>query len=151
MNFVEISTEEMDRPSWAESLAAFAVKVMDERGHKDWDLSLLLCNNELIRSLNARFREKDEATDILSFELGESFDDGDGKRYHPGDIVISLEMVEENARYFNVPLDEELRRLVIHGILHLEGRDHFTNDGLEPMLQLQETVLSNLSGERILP
>jgi probable rRNA maturation factor len=68
----------------------------------------------------------------------------------PGDIVISLESLAENSGYFHVSQDEELRRLLIHGILHLDGYDHDTNEGTEPMLQLQERLLAELAGEYIL-
>jgi rRNA maturation RNase YbeY len=64
-----------------------------------------------------------------------------------GDIVISLETLKTNAAYFHVDEDEELRRLIIHGILHLAGFDHPTNNPEEPMLVLQEKILSN--GEKI--
>ncbi|MDR2109756.1 MAG: rRNA maturation RNase YbeY, partial [Spirochaetaceae bacterium] len=79
----------------------------------------MLCNNPYIRSLNARFRNTDEATDVLSFPLGAAApDDQTGEsRYLPGDIVISLESLAENSAYFRVSQDEELRRLLIHGIL----------------------------------
>jgi probable rRNA maturation factor len=83
---------------------------------------------------------------VLSFFLGETR----RGRYFPGDIVISLETLEENAAYFKVEPDEELRRLLVHGILHLDGMDHETNEKGESMLQLQEKVLAELAGERIL-
>jgi probable rRNA maturation factor len=89
---------------------------------------------------------------VLSFELGAAFEDEGGEtRYTAGDIVISLETLEENARYFNTTEDEELRRLLIHGILHLNGMDHETNDKTEPMLELQEAILTRLAGESIMP
>jgi probable rRNA maturation factor len=64
--------------------------------------------------------------------------------------VISLETLRENAEYFRTPEEEELRRLLIHGILHLDGMDHTTNNEKEPMLQLQERLLVRLAGERVL-
>jgi probable rRNA maturation factor len=112
----------------------------------------VLCDDQTIKALNARYRGRDEATDVLSFELGaeETGDDGSA-RWLPGDIVISLDGLEENARYFKVSEDEELRRLLIHGILHLDGMDHQTNDEAEPMIVLQERILTRLGEERILP
>jgi probable rRNA maturation factor len=63
-----------------------------------------------------------------------------------GDIVISLETLAENCRVFGVDMDEELRRLLIHGILHLSGLDHATLAPDEPMLALQERLLAELGG-----
>jgi probable rRNA maturation factor len=124
--------------------------VLDRLGLDGWDLAAVFCGDAYIRGLNARFRGKDEATDVLSFSLGETVEENGETRYLPGDIVISLETLTENAGYFQVSPDEELRRLLIHGILHLNGMDHATNADIEPMLALQEALLSELSGERIL-
>jgi probable rRNA maturation factor len=151
MNRIEVRAEEVPLPAWVDALTRYIQNVLNTLGKDDWDLSLLFCNDAYIANLNAQYRNKDEATDVLSFSLGETYADEDGKeRYLPGDIVISLETLEENARYFAVSLDEELRRLVIHGILHLSGMDHGTNEKSEPMLLLQEDLLKQTE-ERILP
>lgn len=152
MNRVAVRAEEVPLPSWENRLHAYSLRVLDYLHRDDWDLSVLLCNDAYIRSLNARFRNKDEATDVLSFPLGAAVpgDHTGESRYLPGDIVISLESLEENSGYFHVSPDEELRRLLIHGILHLDGYDHDTNDKTEPMLQLQEQLLAELAGEHIL-
>ncbi|QQO08291.1 rRNA maturation RNase YbeY [Breznakiella homolactica] len=150
MNRVAVSAEGVPLPPWSERLERYALKVMQALGLDQWDLSVLLCDEQTIRDLNRRFRGKDESTDVLSFELGEYTGQGEDTRFLPGDIAISLKNLSENAVYFNVPEDEELRRLVVHGILHLNGDDHATNDPEQPMLRTQEKILSELSGERIL-
>lgn len=151
MNRVEIAAEGLDLPEWSADLEAFALKVLAALGRDGWDLSLALCDDAAMRELNRNYRGKDESTDVLSFELGERMDDGEaGERYLAGDVVVSLETLPVNAAYFNVSQDEELRRLVVHGILHLDGMDHGSNDPTEPMLSLQEKIMSELSEERIL-
>jgi probable rRNA maturation factor len=151
MNRIAVHAEEVPLPRWTEALLRYAQKVLDALGKETWDLSLLLCGNPYIRALNAQYRGKDEATDVLSFTLGETLRDEAGeRRYLPGDIVISLETLGENAEYFQVSEDEELRRLLIHGILHLDGMDHADNEPVQPMLQFQEKLLAELAGERIL-
>ena len=152
MNRVTVSAEEVPLPAWNERAGGFALKVLDRLGRDGWDLSVLFCGDRYIRSLNARYRDRDEPTDVLSFSLVETAPgEGEGSRYLPGDIVISLETMAENAAYFAVPPDEELRRLLVHGILHLDGRDHGSNEKSEPLLRLQEELLAGLAGERILP
>ncbi|MDR1307000.1 MAG: rRNA maturation RNase YbeY [Treponema sp.] len=146
VNRVEIGREGVDPPPWQERAASFAAAVLEKLEKHNWDLSVLFCGNAFIRSLNARYRNRDEATDILSFGLGET----DGERYLPGDIVISLEKLTENADYFKVSPDEELRRLLIHGILHLSGMDHAGCGREEPMLKKQEALLGALGTERIM-
>jgi probable rRNA maturation factor len=150
MNRIEVSAEEVPLPSWTGRVGPFILKVLNFIRRDGWDLSVVFCDNIYIRSLNARFRHRDEPTDVLSFALGETLEEEGERRYLPGDIVISLETLAENARCFQVSEDEELRRLLIHGVLHLDGLDHDSNEEKEPMLQLQEKLLAELAGERIL-
>jgi probable rRNA maturation factor len=137
-------------PRWGKSLKSYALKILAELGRDKWDLSILLCNDKTMSSLNSRYRGKSEATDVLSFALGEGeqFPCNSHRRL-PGDVVISLDTLSINAQRFNISEDEELRRLLIHGILHLDGMDHKTNTATEPMLQLQERILRKLKGEKV--
>ncbi len=151
MNRVEVAAEGVNEPAWASRLASFAERAVMKLGRDGWDLSILLCDDATIRDLNARYRKKDESTDVLSFELAEkTMDEELGERWAAGDIVISLDTLATNAAYFGVPQDEELRRLVVHGILHLDGMDHEDNDPLRPMLRLQEQLLADLGEEHII-
>ena len=141
MNKVFFNAEEIAMPSWTRGAGAYAVSVMDELGLENWELSVLFCNNRYIKTLNAQYRNKDEPTDVLSFPLGETDKKG---RYLAGDIVVSLDALEENARFFKVSPGEELRRLLVHGILHLSGEDHATNKPEEEMLVTQEKIITRL-------
>lgn len=151
MNHIEVQCEVPDEPPWCSRLVSYSLKVLDYLQKDKWDVSILLCGDTYIRDLNKQYRDKNEATDVLSFELGTFLEDEeDGPRFIAGDIVISLETLPINAQYFNVSEDEELRRLVVHGILHLNGMDHSNNNAEQPMLLLQEKIMAELSGERIL-
>jgi probable rRNA maturation factor len=151
MNRIAFAAEELPLPAWKKEAERFMRRVLSRLGRNNWDLSVLLCGNATIKRLNAAYRNRDEPTDVLSFALGETVPESRGSRYLPGDIVISLEALAENAHFFKVSRDEELRRLLIHGILHLDGLDHKTNGPGEPMLQLQEKILKELAQERIIP
>ena len=146
MNRIFFRTEGISMPSWTKAAENFVNKVLNKLGLKNWEVSVLFCDNRYIRSLNAQYRNRDEPTDVLSFPLGEK---SPGRRYLAGDIVVSLEALEENTRFFRVSCDEELRRLLVHAILHLCGEDHKSNKAEEPMLKTQEEILSCLAGERI--
>jgi probable rRNA maturation factor len=129
MNEVEISVEGVETPTWLEKARAFALAVLAEIGKDRWDLSLLVCDDDFIRGLNRGYRDKDEPTDVLSFEQGVAYRDTEGsERWLAGDIAISLGGLARNVADFGVGEDEELRRLIIHGILHLSGHDHAGND-----------------------
>ena len=151
MNRVAVSTEGIPLPGWNKSLKKFAVKALREIGKDNWDLSILLCNDAVIAGLNSRFRGKNQATDVLSFVQAEGKQfPGVETQFLPGDIVISFDSMRRNALKNKISEDEELRRLLIHGILHLNGMNHLSNRKNEPMLLVQEQILSRLAGERIM-
>jgi probable rRNA maturation factor len=146
MNEVEISVEGIDTPPWLEKAREFALAVLAYRGVEGWDLSILICDDSFIRGLNKQYRDKDESTDVLSFEQGDTYrGPGGEERFLAGDIVVSLEALARNAADFGISRDEELRRLLTHGILHLSGMDHEDNDPSRPMLVLQEEVLRGVA------
>jgi len=151
MNHVTVNAEEVVLPNWSGSMRCFALKVLEEIKRDNWELSILLCGDKTITALNSQYRNKSEPTDILSFNLGDTVQECGKTVYLPGDLVISLDTLRENARYFDVNEDEELRRLLIHGILHLDGMDHETTDKEEPMLAFQEEILNKLKNEHIFP
>ena len=122
------------------------------------------------------YRDIDSATDVLSFEQGDEYiDDEDRTWFNAGDIVISLPALDRNAEDFSVPRDEELKRLIVHGIfritsynvcytkllreelkrlivhgiLHLDGMDHSDNSPEQEMLQFQEHLLAGFTGDKV--
>jgi probable rRNA maturation factor len=123
---------------------AFVLQILARLDKHGWDISVVFCDDAEIRALNKTWRGLDEATDILSFPLGDDFTEDGVTRYNAGDLVISVETLRENAAYFQVDELRELRRLLIHGILHLAGYDHPSNERTEPMLVLQEELLDVL-------
>ncbi len=149
MNAVAVDYRDMEEPAWLERAAAFAVRAMDGLGLEDWDLSLYFCGEAFMAGLNAEYRGKDGPTDVLSFSLGEWRDGENGRRYIAGDVVICLGVMERNAAEYGATRDEELKRLIAHGVLHLSGMDHGTNESDEPMLARQEALLSMLAEETI--
>lgn len=120
----------------------FISEVLNDLNLKNWDISLLFCNDAFIQNLNKQYRDIDSPTDVLSFEQGdEYFDDAGETRFMAGDIVISLDSLRFNAEEFNVEINEELKRLIVHGILHLNGMDHSDNSPEQEMLKFQEELL----------
>jgi len=156
MNLVEVSTQDINGEGLIEGLERFADKVLTALEIDNWEVSILLCSDSYIQDLNRTYRGKDEATDVLSFALYADDEQNDFSALETygtitaGDIVISMETLERHAAEFDVGREEELKRLVIHGILHLKGMDHDSNDiHAEKMLQMQEKILFQLSGDTI--
>ncbi len=128
------------------ALIATARRLLGAIGERGSELSLSLVNDDTIRSLNRSYRGRDAATDVLSFPL-ESCDpepvilgpstplginsiEGGGTPEPAvperllGDVVISVETAKRQAAAYDAPLQLELYRLLIHGLLHLKGHDH---------------------------
>lgn len=132
-----------------QAVPAFCAAVLAGLGRSGWELSVVLCGRGLIRRLNRDWRGMDEPTDVLSFsqEEGEPFPRRAGGR-PAGDLVVCLPIVAENARGFGLDREEELRRVLVHGILHLAGMDHADNSPRRKMLRLQEKLLRELDRVR---
>jgi len=97
-------------------------------GLREASLSLSLVGDGAMRRLNREYRGRDRATDVLAFPLFAPFalpgaGDGAAERLL-GDVVISLDSAERQARDYGARLDAEVKRLLIHGLLHLLGHDH---------------------------
>jgi len=145
MNSILVDAQGVEPPPETQTLLAFGYKVLEILEKTNWEISLLFTDDTLIQSLNKEYRNKDEPTDVLSFEQNVYYELPDGTRqYLAGDIVISLPAVQRNAENWNVSFQEELHRLLLHGILHLAGYDHTTNDASEPMLIKQEELMQSL-------
>ncbi len=140
-----------------EELEALGRFVLDCEGLSDSSGAIVIADDAYVHELNLRYRGRDEPTDVLSFVA--CSDDGGadnetvtmpepaGRDRHAGDIIISPDAVVRNAARFGVSKEEELRRVVVHGMLHVCGRTHETNDADEPMLKLQEELLQRWSRE----
>lgn len=157
MNRVYVAMQEgIDEPDWFESVEPFVNKVMGELKFDGEEISMLLCNDTYMQELNKTYRNIDSTTDVLSFENDEEYEDEEGKWKCAGDIVISLDTLPVNAEYFNESRNDELKRLIVHGLLHLNGMDHgeeHIEKNVQPvceMLVLQEKVLEKLKDEIII-
>ena len=137
-------------PAWLDDnkIGKFVIEVLKKLSYDKEEISILFCNDSAIQQLNRDYRNIDSPTDILSFENGTKYTDEEGEWLSAGDIAISLDTLPKNADYFKVSQNEELKRLLIHGVLHLNGYDHgeeHIEPGVAPtdeMLVLQEKILS---------
>lgn len=104
----------------ATALERFAQRARGAAGVKG-EINVLLTGDSEIRRLNRQFRHKDKATDVLSFP-------GIDARF-AGDIAISVSTAARNARRLGHPAADEVKVLLLHGVLHLAGYDHETDQG----------------------
>lgn len=150
-------TEDVQSPPWIEKISPFLDSVMEKLDYSGEELSVMFCSDAFIQNLNKQYRNIDGPTDVLSFEDGGTYTDDEGNEWKSmGDIVISLETLPKNAEYFQVSEDDELKRLLVHGLLHLHGMDHgeeHVEKDVEPeceMLKLQKKVMESFSDVHLL-
>lgn len=107
-------------------------------GTIEGDVVVLLADDAVVQDLNARFRQKDRPTNVLSFPAAES------AFPHLGDVVLGLEYCVAEAQAQGKTLKAHLSHLVVHGVLHLLGRDHIEDDEAEEMEAEEREILGGL-------
>jgi len=100
------------------------------------DISYVLCNDEYLLSMNNKYLKHDTLTDIITFDYSEN-------GILAGDIFISIERVIENAKSFKVSVDEELGRVLAHGVLHLAGYKDKKADDIKLMRSKEDYYLES--------
>ena len=110
-----------------------------EKGEVRGELSIVLVDDEFIHDLNRRFLKKDRSTDVIAFPFGEE-EEGPW-----GEIYISEDRVKIQALEYHVPFQEELIRLIIHGVLHLLGYEDRTAESRKLMEKKENHYLEYIS------
>ena len=136
---------EIEESAWtlalpdAEALMRRAARAtLDSEGASDEGVTLLLTDDETSRELNARFRQQDRPTNVLSFPAPHN-----PERFL-GDVALAYGVCAREAAEQGKPLAHHLQHLVAHGVLHLLGYDHEDDDEAEAMEGLERVVLAGL-------
>ncbi len=121
-----------------------------KRKHKTWikkvaaqhnfavvHINYIFCNDAYLLEINKKHLNHDSLTDIITFDLS------DNKKELQADIFISTERIVENAQSLNIPFEEELRRVMIHGILHLIGYSDKSARQIKEMRTAEDEALSS--------
>lgn len=111
---------------------------------------ILYCDSEKTHQINSEYRQKDYPADIITFAI---FADGEEKfifdgEINLGEIIISLDKVEINAAEKGVMFEDELYFLISHGIMHLLGFDHQTNEDYNFIVEAQTSALTKVGGAK---
>ena len=119
-----------------------------EEIENDAELSITIVDNETIQEINKQYRDKDQPTDVISFALEAHGEEeieirGDNLPRHLGDIIISIEKVNEQANEYGHSFNRELGFLAVHGFLHLLGYDHMTTEEEKEMMERQDHLLDD--------
>lgn len=114
-----------------ETWTTFAAKALAAIGNGESSATIAFVSDKRIRELNSQFRGIDKATDVLSFPA-----DGPDES-NLGDIAISAETAAVQAKENGLSFDGEIAQLILHGLLHLSGYDHETDNGEMNRLELR--------------
>jgi len=115
---------QIDTQAWSD----FATKALAAIGESESSATIAFVSDKKIRELNRQFRGIDKATDVLSFPSHGSA---------LGDIAVSVETAAAQAKDNGLKFDEEIAQLILHGLLHLSGYDHETDNGEMNRLELR--------------
>ncbi len=125
-----------------------AFKLKQLNLHKSWirrvittharvpgSINYIFCSNTSIREMNRKYLNHNYFTDVITFDYSEG-------NFVSGDVFISIDQVRINAGIFHEGFEEELKRVMIHGVLHLAGFDHSTPEEQSEMWMIQDRLLS---------
>ena len=116
-------------------------RVISSEEKKEREINFIFCDDEYLHKLNVEYLEHDTLTDVISFDYSV------GNELH-GDVYISTERVADNAMDFNVTFEEEIKRVIIHGILHYCGYKDKSDTEEALMRSKEEEKIKMFHGEQ---
>ena len=119
----------------AENISDWIAKTIESEGKSEGDISYIFCDDDYLLDINVKYLNHNTLTDIISFDYT---DEG----LISGDIFISIDRIKENAQKYNVSFEDELYRVMIHGILHFCGYKDKTKEEEQLMRSKEDYYLS---------
>ena len=120
---IEVVSRQRKKKIDTQAWETFAARAAEAIGQSGSSATIAFVSDKTIRQLNRQFRGIDKATDVLSFPADETDES------NLGDIAISVETAAAQAKENGLKFDEEVAQLILHGLLHLAGYDHETDNG----------------------
>jgi len=143
MNKILINKKIKDRKITKKFIKEAVSLILKNLNLDNVEISISLVDDETMRNLNREWRGKDKTTDVLSFPMEDEF--GISKYRLLGDVIISLPFAEKQAKEIGYTIEEEIIRLLTHGILHLLGYDHETSEeDAKIMFDLQDKIFEKV-------
>ena len=114
---------------------AWLKKVAEIEGFRIGDLNYIFCSDQYLHKINLEYLEHDTYTDIITF------DNSEDEKTIEGDIFVSIERITDNSHTLKTPLEEEIKRVIVHGLLHLCGYDDHSSEDKEKMRCLESEYI----------
>ncbi|WP_323027087.1 rRNA maturation RNase YbeY [Gelidibacter japonicus] len=121
-----------------DKLSSWISNTISDEGFKEGEINYIFCDDAYLLNLNIEFLDHDTLTDIISFDYTMG-------KLISGDVYISIDRVRENAKDFNVSFENELSRVMIHGILHYCGYKDKTDSDTSEMRSKENYYISKLT------
>ncbi len=140
INFVDIDSGY--RVKGVRELKRWISGAVEREGMTLGDLAIAFCSDSYITEENVRFLNHNYATDIITFPYNQN-------EILSGDLLISVDTIRSNAKEYGVTFQQELHRVIIHGVLHLIGYDDMTDADQEKMTEMENLYLQILAESRV--
>lgn len=114
---------------------AWLKKVAEKEGFRINDLNYIFCSDQYLHKINLEYLDHDTYTDIITFDNSEE------EKIIEGDIFVSIERIRENSNILNTLLEEETKRVIVHGLLHLCGYNDYSIEDKEKMRRLESEYI----------
>ena len=119
----------------SKNLKTYCQEVLNYKGHKSCSVSLIFINEEELKEMKNKYFQQNLYTDIIAFNLNNKNEELEGELY------LSIKIIEHNAKLYNVSLEDEIKRVVAHGILHLIGYEDDTDRSKREMTQNENSCI----------
>ena len=132
---IDIARNNSDNVINSKNLKTYCKEVLNYKGYKSYSVSLIFVNEEELKEMKNTYFQQNLYTDVIAFNLNNENEDLDGELY------LSIEIIGHNAKLYNVSLDDEIKRVVAHGILHLIGYDDDNDSSKRQMTKNEDSCI----------
>lgn len=119
----------------------FLIHVIDEVGFEEGRFELSFCSDALMKKLHQKYLNKNTSTDVLTFNLS-------GSEVPFADIYICVDEAKKNSVQYKSSLEDEIKLLIVHAILHLKGFEDYTNKDRKIMFLEQDRILEKIKSKK---
>ena len=132
---IDIAKNNSDNVINSKNLKTYCKEVLNYKGCKSYSVSLIFVNEEELKEMKNTYFQQNLYTDVIAFNLNNENEDLEGELY------LSIEIIGHNAKLYNVSLDDEIKRVVAHGILHLIGYDDDNDSSKRQMTKNEDSCI----------
>ena len=132
---IDIARNNSDNVINSKNLKTYCKEVLNYKGYKSYSVSLIFVNEEKLREMKNTYFQQNLYTDVIAFNLNNENEDLEGELY------LSIEIIGHNAKLYNVSLDDEIKRVVAHGILHLIGYEDDNDSSKRQMTENEDSCI----------